>query len=138
MRTTASSSIQHVFLLLIATLAACSAIQTGPAQNDQIAAPGEQVQEIMPGLLQGYLSEEEQLDSKAFVLPAPESDSALQALDTAWSCHGRHEENEVQAQAGSEAAQFGYRGAICRQDIRDGFTGRRGTAGVRARRVPRV
>ena len=31
----------------------------------------------MPGLLQGYLSKEEQLDSKAFVLPAPESDSAI-------------------------------------------------------------
>jgi len=50
-----------------------------------VAVPGEQVMEIMPGLLQGYLSQENQLDSKAFVLPAPAADSPRQALDTAWS-----------------------------------------------------
>jgi len=31
----------------------------------------------------GYLSEDERLDSIQFVLPAPASDSARQALDTA-------------------------------------------------------
>ena len=41
--------------------------------------------EIMPGMLQGYLSKEEQLDSKEFVLPSPAEDSARQAMDTAWA-----------------------------------------------------
>ena len=36
-------------------------------------------------ILQGYLSEEEILDSAAFVPAAPEADSPVQALDTAWA-----------------------------------------------------
>ncbi len=39
----------------------------------------------MPGMLQGYLAKEEQLDSKTFVLPAPAADSVMQALDKAWA-----------------------------------------------------
>ena len=62
----------------------------GPAAADPNAGntsgtAGEQVKEIMPGMLGGYLSKEEQLDSKVFVPAAPDEASALQALDTAWS-----------------------------------------------------
>ena len=74
------------FGLLTATLCGCagtSSIQTEPAQDK--AAVGGQVEEIMPGMLQGYLPLEEQLDSKEFVLPSPASDSAMQAMDTAWA-----------------------------------------------------
>jgi acid phosphatase (class A) len=45
----------------------------------------EQVKEIMPGMLEGYLTKEEQLDSLEFVLPSPAEDSARQAMDTAWA-----------------------------------------------------
>ena len=40
-------------------------------KETRAAGAGEQVKEIMPGMLEGYLSKEEQLDSKAFVLPSP-------------------------------------------------------------------
>ena len=73
-------------ILLITTLTACSTMQkTQPTAAPDTAAAGGQVEEIMPGMLRGYLSEEDQLDSKAFVLPAPTEDSALQAMDTAWA-----------------------------------------------------
>jgi hypothetical protein len=55
------------------------------AVPEAAAGAGEQVKEIMPGPLEGYLTKEEQLDSKAFVLPAPSGESARQAMDTAWS-----------------------------------------------------
>jgi len=74
-----------VALLLVLGLAACSTVGTITQPTDQMAAPAEAVKEIAPGFLQGYLSEEEQLDSKAFVPPAPAVDSAIQAMDTAWS-----------------------------------------------------
>ena len=75
-----------VIILLTTTLGACSTIQkTQSSAAPEALAAGGQVQEIMPGMLQGYLSKEEQLDSKAFVLPSPEEDSALQAMDTAWA-----------------------------------------------------
>lgn len=44
-----------------------------------------QVSEIMPGLLEGYLTREEQLDSRVFVPPAPDENSPLSTLDAAWS-----------------------------------------------------
>ena len=40
----------------------------------QTAVP-EDVPEIMPGMLQGYLTKEEQLDSRAIVLLSPAGDS---------------------------------------------------------------
>lgn len=46
---------------------------------------GDEVEEIMPGMLQGYLDVENQLDSEVFVLPSPGEDSAMQAMDTAWA-----------------------------------------------------
>jgi acid phosphatase (class A) len=55
------------------------------ADQSTAAGPGQQVKEIMPGMLQGYLSKEDQLDSKTFVLPAPAAESAMQALDKAWA-----------------------------------------------------
>lgn len=76
---------QIAFLFLVVPVAACSTIQTEPAQATDGEMVVEQVQEIMPGLLQGYLSPEEQLDSAAFVLPAPAGNSEMQALDTAWA-----------------------------------------------------
>lgn len=51
----------------------------------QAAGTGEQVKEIMPGMLEGYLTKEEQLDSKEFVLPSPAKDSARQEVDNAWA-----------------------------------------------------
>jgi acid phosphatase (class A) len=70
-------------LLAVALVPGVAAAQQGSA--DAAASVGEQVKEIMPGMLEGYLSKEEQLDSKVFVPPAPEETSALQALDNAWS-----------------------------------------------------
>jgi acid phosphatase (class A) len=48
-----------------------------------VTVAGVEIEEIAPGLLRGYLQEDEQLDSMLFVLPAPTSGSARQALDTA-------------------------------------------------------
>jgi acid phosphatase (class A) len=73
-------------VLLAITLAACSAIETTQSPTaPQSAVAGEQVQEIMPGMLQGYLDMEEQLDSKAFVLPSPDEGSVMQSTDMAWA-----------------------------------------------------
>ena len=67
-------------------LAACSTMEATQPQAAPVAAvEGEQVQEIMPGMLQGYLAKEDMLDSKEFVLPAPGENSALQTLDTTWA-----------------------------------------------------
>jgi len=65
-----------IAILLATTLAACSTMETtrpDTAPAMATTAVGGQVQEIMPGMLQGYLTKEEQLDSKAFVLPSPDS-----------------------------------------------------------------
>lgn len=78
-------SISPVLVLLIAALSACSTNQAGPAQSAREAAAREQVQEIAPGFLQGYMTSDDQLDSKEFVPPAPAKDSARQALDSAWA-----------------------------------------------------
>jgi len=72
-------------MLTIALIACGTMKETQTASAPDAAAVGEQVQEIMPGMLQGYLSKEEQLDSKEFVLPSPAVDSAMQAMDTAWA-----------------------------------------------------
>jgi acid phosphatase (class A) len=82
-----STNSLFILILLTATLGACSTMQeTQPTTAPEAGAvAGEQVKEIMPGMLEGYLSKEEQLDSKVFVLPSPPEDSALQAMDTAWA-----------------------------------------------------
>ncbi|MDH3788244.1 MAG: phosphatase PAP2 family protein [Xanthomonadales bacterium] len=73
-------------IVVAATLAACTTTDTTkPAIPKGSVDMGVQVEEIMPGMLQGYLDAEEQLDSKVFVLPAPAEDSATQAMDTAWA-----------------------------------------------------
>jgi acid phosphatase (class A) len=69
-----------VVILLTASLVACSS--TGP----RTVLP-EQVSEIAPGLVQGYLTKEEQLDSKVFAPPAPAQGSARQAMDDAVSAN---------------------------------------------------
>ena len=56
-----------------------------PSEETTVVVAGETVSEIAPGILQGYLPEDELLDSAAFVLPAPNAGSARQALDTAWA-----------------------------------------------------
>ena len=68
---------------LAATLAIAAPAVAATGETEQVTVAGEQVAEIMPGMLEGYLSKEEQLDSKAFVLPAPEKESARQAMDSA-------------------------------------------------------
>jgi acid phosphatase (class A) len=84
-KTTANSSTYTALLFLIAILAGCATSRTEPAQTDDAVMPEEQIEEIAPGFLQGYLTPEDQLDSKEFVLPAPAEDSAQLDLDTAWS-----------------------------------------------------
>lgn len=71
--------------LLLVGLAAFSSMDARSEATAAVPASEEQVPEIMPGILQGYLPKEDQLDSKAFVLPAPGKSSARQVLDTAWS-----------------------------------------------------
>lgn len=73
-------------MVMATALAACSTMETTkPATPKGSVVMGDQVEEIMPGMLEGYVPIEEQLDSKAFVLPAPAEDSAMQAMDTAWA-----------------------------------------------------
>lgn len=73
-------------VLLAMALTACSAVETSEsAVAPEKAIAGDQVHEIMPGMLQGYLPMEDQLDSKAFVLPSPSEDSEFQSMDTAWA-----------------------------------------------------
>jgi acid phosphatase (class A) len=77
--------IKYFLPALIALLAGCAGMQPESDRNDVVGTMGEPVKEIMPGLLQGYLLQEEQLDSEVFVLPAPAADSPTQALDDAWA-----------------------------------------------------
>ena len=74
-----------VIILLAGALWGCGTMKSQTAAAPGAAASGEQVKEIMPGMLEGYLTKEEQLDSKEFVLPSPSEDSARQAMDTAWA-----------------------------------------------------
>jgi len=72
-------------ILVSISLAGCASVGTRSASSSAAPGPVAEVPEIKPGLLQGYLSDEEQPDSREFVLPAPQMTSALQSLDTAWS-----------------------------------------------------
>jgi acid phosphatase (class A) len=74
-----------LIVLLACALSGCGTMKSQTASAPEAAAAGGQVLEIMPGMLQGYLTKEEQLDSKEFVLPSPAEDSAQQAMDTAWA-----------------------------------------------------
>ena len=78
------SELSLTILLASALAAACPAIAEEPASQSVVTVLGEQVGEIMPGMLEGYLTKEEQLNSKLFVLPPPVEGSAQQAFDTAW------------------------------------------------------
>jgi acid phosphatase (class A) len=81
-----SYSTTFFVILLTMSISACSTMETTqPKAATATTTMGDQVQEIMPGMLQGYLTKEEQLDSKVFVLPAPAKDSTRQAMDTAWA-----------------------------------------------------
>jgi len=71
--------------LVLASLAGCSGINSSATATAEDGASPGQVREIMPGVLQGYFSKTDQLDSKDFVLPAPTENSERQTLDTAWS-----------------------------------------------------
>jgi len=71
--------------LLAITLGFVSPALAASGDAQQVTVAGEQVNEIMPGMLEGYLSKEEQLDSKEFVLPSPPEDSSRQAGDTGWA-----------------------------------------------------
>jgi acid phosphatase (class A) len=75
-----------VCLLMAAGLGACSTMSGGDGSSTSAARDlPDQLEEIAPGMLQGYFPIEEQLDSKVFVLPSPAEDSAMQAMDTAWA-----------------------------------------------------
>lgn len=74
-----------LIILVSISLTGCSDVDRRSASSSGAPGPVDEVPEIKPGLLQGYLSDEEQLDSQEFVLPAPQTTSALQSLDTAWS-----------------------------------------------------
>ena len=81
---------RNIYSLTMAALLAITFGGVSPAlaasgDAQQVTVAGEQVEEIMPGMLEGYLTKEEQLDSKEFVLPSPAEDSARQAADTAWA-----------------------------------------------------
>ena len=71
--------------LLAITLGFVSPALAASGDAQQVTVAGEQVNEIMPGMLEGYLSKEEQLDSKEFVLPSPAGDSSRQEGDTGWA-----------------------------------------------------
>ena len=76
------------FVITLLTAAGVACGTTGETRSPtarEAAGMEGQVMEIMPGMLKGYLTKEEQLDSKAFVLPSPPAESAMQAMDTAWA-----------------------------------------------------
>jgi acid phosphatase (class A) len=75
-----STRLTWIALLLAASLAACTSTSKRPVLP-------EEVPEIGHGLVQGYLSLEEQLDSKLWEPPAPAKDSPRQALDDAISAN---------------------------------------------------
>lgn len=56
-----------------------------PTIESRASGVDDQVKEIMPGMLEGYLTKAEQLDSMKIVLPAPAEDSSRQAGDTGWA-----------------------------------------------------
>jgi acid phosphatase (class A) len=70
----------YMSLLIAAALITCFSVV-----GSRAAGAGDQVKEIMPGMLEGYLTKEEQLDSKEFVLPAPAENSSRQTGDTGWA-----------------------------------------------------
>jgi len=73
-------------LLLAATLAAAHpAVANDASAKKMVTVSGQQVEELLPGILQGYLAEDERIDSKRFVPPAPAEGSARQKLDEAWA-----------------------------------------------------
>ncbi len=78
---------QFALLMLVSILLATSpgAGSAMAADQSASAAQGDHVKEIVPGMLRGYLTKQQQLDSKQFVLPAPAADSGRQALDDAWA-----------------------------------------------------
>lgn len=81
-----TSFFMSIIILLTAMLSGCTTMQeTTQPTASEAAIVGDRVKELAPGFLEGYLSEEDQLDSKQFVLPAPASGSAMQAMDTAWA-----------------------------------------------------
>lgn len=71
--------------LLLPALAAPGRTDTGegPRQGRRDGA-GHAVPEIRPGLLQGYLTEEQRIDSRLFLPPAPAPGSPRQIFDDAW------------------------------------------------------
>ena len=78
---------KHALALLSAGLAfVLSGCAVAPPEQEATRAEvPDALEEIAPGMLRGYIDIEEQLDSKVFVLPAPEDDSAKQAMDNAWA-----------------------------------------------------
>ena len=78
---------KSAFSIFVALVLAITLLpgRTMAAGQSASTGPGEQVKEIMPGMLEGYLGKEEQLDSKTFVSPAPAAESAMQVLDKAWA-----------------------------------------------------
>lgn len=66
--------------------AICAALPLGAdtaGGSGPVTVAGAEIEMIAPGLLQGYLGKDEQLDSTLFVLPPPASGSDKQALDSA-------------------------------------------------------
>lgn len=64
------------------------AFTLGVFSGSHAAAAGpEPVAEVMPGILQGYLAQEDYPDSLALVPPPPQEGSAAQAVDDALSTH---------------------------------------------------
>lgn len=66
----------------LSMLGACANSLT---EREHSGLAAEQVPEIAPGILQGYMPQADQLDSKVFVPPVPGSDSPRQELDKQWA-----------------------------------------------------
>jgi acid phosphatase (class A) len=77
MQRVTGSARRWILLAALAVLGGCAASEP--------QAPPEGVEEIAPGFLRGYLTEETQLNSMVFVPPVPSPQSARQALDSAWA-----------------------------------------------------
>ncbi|MFQ6538042.1 MULTISPECIES: acid phosphatase [Aphanothece] len=70
---------------LLAGLGGSAGFNGSGAAQAAVPPSAEAIQELVPGVLQGYLPAAERLNSLNFVPPAPEGASARQLLDTLWS-----------------------------------------------------
>jgi len=73
------------FTLTLSVFLCVAGVAFAASEEAEVTVSGQTVVEIAPGILKGYLDEDEMLNSAAFVPPAPDANSGRQTLDKAWA-----------------------------------------------------